>query len=556
MLHLKNQDLEIIRSILRQFLNHDQQALVFGSRVAMKNLKPKLNLREFSDIDIAIIGKEKLPSELIIKLKNAFEDSNLTIMVDIIDYNNVSDIFKKNIDNSHVKIFPYDADSQSNQKSFGQEFFNLDESEYNQDYFQAIKQEVLSDNKQKGIFDLGGRFKKYLQQSLSISSEISDKYQTLIVCGMGGSSLGAKAICGTRFFDSKNIQRSQKNDVKSGGKNGVGDKHDKKIHFLDNIHHQELNNFLASLDFKQTAFLFVSKSGKTMETICQTLLIIDFYQEQLAENNASNLYFITEDNSPDANPLAKIAANYRRPIIEHDKDVGGRYSCFTPVALIPVAFYNICISDYLNGALDMLNDFINNKTDLIEKGAYFLQQAEKRDLHIQVSMPYLARLYHFNYWYNQLLAESIGKNGKGITPLKALGSTDQHSVLQLFLDGKRDKFFSFLTTNNQNKGDDLKLPKYLADDMPYLQNNKLGDVIYANQEATIATIKDKKHLLRRFNIETLDEYIIGKLMMYFMLETIFYAYMVKINPFDQPAVEKGKIYAKSMLSKQETRNIS
>jgi len=556
MLHLKNQDLQIIRSILKQFLNHDQQALAFGSRVAMKNLKPKLNLREFSDIDIAIIGKEKLPSELIIKLKNAFEDSNLTIMVDIIDYNNVSDIFKKNIDNSHVKIFPDDADSQSYQQSFGQEFFNLDESEYNQDYFQAVKQQVLSDNKQKGIFDLGGRFKKYLQQSLSISSEISDKYQTLIVCGMGGSSLGAKAICGTRFFDSKNIQRSQKNDVKSGDKNSVGDKKDKKIHFLDNIHHQELNNFLASLDFKQTAFLFVSKSGKTMETICQTLLITDFYQEQLAENNASNLYFITEDNSPNANPLAKIAANYQRPIIEHDKDIGGRYSCFTPVALIPVAFYNICISDYLNGALDMLNDFVNNKTDLIEKGAYFLQQAEKRDLHIQVSMPYLARLYHFNYWYNQLLAESIGKNGKGITPLKALGSTDQHSVLQLFLDGKRDKFFSFLTTNNQNKGDDLKLPKYLADDMPYLQNNKLGDVIYANQEATIATIKDKKHLLRRFNIEILDEYIIGKLMMYFMLETIFYAYMVKINPFDQPAVEKGKIYAKSMLSKQETRNIS
>lgn len=419
----------------------------------------------------------------------------------------------------------------TNNQSFQQRFFNLDQTSYDLNYFQIIKQQIISENQQKGIFALDIRADQYLQKSLEVAKEISDKYKSLVVCGMGGSSLGAKAICGSKFFDLKYSKKPQ-------GKN---------IYFLDNIHHQNLHNFLETLNFDETAFLFISKSGRTIETTCQTLIITNFYQKQIAENKAKNLYFLTENDPENPNQLAKIANNYQRPIIDHDKDIGGRYSCFTPVALIPVAFYDINIAQYLQGAKDILSDFINNKTDLIERGSYFLQQAQKQNLNIQVSMPYIARLYHFNYWYNQLLAESIGKDGQGITPLKALGSVDQHSVLQLFLDGKKDKCFTFLTTNNKNKGDELKVPDYLADDLKYLKDNKLGDVIYANQEATIKTIKNKNYLLRRFDVEELNEYSLGQLMMYFMLETIFYAKIINVNPFDQPAVEEGKVYAKQML---------
>lgn len=119
---------------------------------------------------------------------------------------------------------------------------------------------------------------------------------------------------------------------------------------------------------------------------------------------------------------------------------------------------------------------------------------------------------------------------------------------------KKISFFTFLTTDNQNKGDRLKAPDYLEDDFAYLSNNKLGDVIYANQEATIKTIKNKNRLVRRFNIEELNEYSLGQLMMYFMLETIFYAKIINIDPFDQPAVEEGKIYAKEMLGKNLLAN--
>ena len=409
-----------------------------------------------------------------------------------------------------------------------QQFFNINFEKFDRNNFDKVKQKILHDNFKKGIFDLNKRSENYLNVSLKISNEISKKYQNLVICGMGGSSLGSKALCGAKFFD-LNYKKTKK-----------------KIYFLDNIHNQNLHEFLKNLNFNDTAFILISKSGNTIETLCQTISIIDFYKDQLAKNNARNLYFITQ-NDKELNPLAKIAQNLNRTIINHENDIGGRYSCFTEVALIPAKFYDFDISQYLAGGQKILNDFINNNNDLIERGIFFLQESQKQNLNIQISMPYIAKLYHFNYWYTQLLAESIGKNKKGITPIKAIGSVDQHSVLQLFLDGPRDKFFTFLTTCNINKGNKLVVPDYLKNDLKYLINNKLGDVINANQEATIKTIIDKKLITRRFNINELNEYNIGQLMMYFMIETIFYAYIIDVNPFDQPAVEDGKKYAKQIL---------
>ena len=418
----------------------------------------------------------------------------------------------------------------TNSNNLVQEYYNIDFEQFDINNFTPIKQKLLQENYQKNIFDINNRAKNYLNNSLEIAQEISDKYQNLVICGMGGSSLGAKALCGTKFFD-LNYKKTDKN-----------------IYFLDNIHHQNLHEFLQDLPFENTAFLLISKSGNTIETICQALTIIDFYKALLAKNNAQNLYFITQKNLI-KNSLAKIADNLKRPIITHENDIGGRYSCFSEVALIGAKFYGFDIEKYLLGGQKIMSNFINSNNDTIEKGVYFLQESQKKQLNIQIAMPYIARLYHFNYWYNQLLSESIGKNNQGITLLKAMGSVDQHSVLQLFLDGPKDKFFTFLTTSNINKGNNLIVPNYLKDNLSYLINNKLGDVINANQEATIKTIIDKNYLTRRFNINELNEYNIGQLMMHFMIETIFYAYTINTNPFDQPAVEKGKIDAKNILTK-------
>ena len=411
---------------------------------------------------------------------------------------------------------------------FTREFYNIDFDNFKKNFFNNLQQEVISENFGKGIFDLKNRYKSYLDKSLEISSEIKQKYKNLVICGMGGSSLGAKALCSNNFYDSYHHKLQN------------------KIYFIDNIHYHNLCEFLKILNFNETAFLFISKSGGTIETICQTLFITDYYKDELVNNNSQNLYFLTEDREKN-NPLYKIAKEHKREIIEHDKDIGGRYSCFTPVALIPAAFYDIDIKKYLDGALNMIDSFIKKSDKIFAEGVYFLQECQKNDLNIQVSMPYLSRLYHFNYWYNQLLAESVGKNGLGITPLKAIGSVDQHSVLQLFLDGPKDKFFTFLTSDHQKKGNKILVPDYLQDDLQYLNNSKLGDIIYANQESTIKSIKSKNHITRRFNFNDLDETGFGEIMMYFMLETIFYAKILGVSPFGQPAVEEGKIFAKEML---------
>ena len=421
----------------------------------------------------------------------------------------------------------------NNNFTFYQEFYNLNQDNFNKQYFAEKQNEIIKENNNKGIFDLSNRKNEYLKISLEVVNQIKDKYNNLIICGMGGSSLGARAICGSKFYDLM-----------------INKENDKKIHFLDNIHHQNFSYFLKNIDFHKSAFLFISKSGKTIETICQALLVTDFYKEQLKNNKSENLFFITEDNQED-NLLFKIAKNHARPIISHDKDVGGRYSCITPIALIPAGFYDIDIKQYLSGAENIISNFIANKTDIIQKGVYFLLQSQKRNFNTQVTMPYLARLYHFNYWYRQLIAESIGKNNKGITPLIALGSIDQHSILQLFLDGPKDKFFTFLATDNQSKGTDIIVPPYLKNDLNYLINKKLGDVIYSNQEATIKTIVNKNHMVRKINIKELDEFTTGEIMMYFMLETIFYAKLIKVDPFNQPSVEEGKKYTRDILSLQK-----
>jgi len=384
-----------------------------------------------------------------------------------------------------------------------------------------IQQKLSAQYTNKNIFSLASRKEQYHDITVKIGQELKENYDNLIIFGMGGSSLGGKTLCGFNFFN-------------LGNENSV-----KKTFFIDNIHYHNLSAFLKNLDFDKTAFLIISKS------LCQTLILLKYYQAELDKNHAKNLYFISEETD---NPLTKIAKNYNREIIIHDKDIGGRYSCFTPVALIPAYFCDVNIEEFLAGGVANLENFTKNLTDDVKIGANYLNYCYEKKLKTQVFMPYLHRLYHLTYWYNQLLAESIGKKQHGITPLKALGSIDQHSVLQLFLDGPKDKFFTFLTSDTQNLGDKLHIPDYLKEDLAYFENNHLGDVIYANQEATIDTIKSKNNIVRKFNVNNFNEFGLGEVMMHFMLETIFFAAILDINPFDQPEVESGKVKAREIMS--------
>ena len=360
-----------------------------------------------------------------------------------------------------------------------------------------------------------------------VSNKIQNKYKKLIIFGMGGSSFGGQALCGTKFYQYLNKNLTT------------------QIIFIDNIHYHNFSIFLEELSYQDTAFLTISKSGSTLETLSQILVTKSFFEKEIQKFGAKNFFFITENTD---NPLSQVAASMDCNIIPHHLKIGGRYSCFTSVAMIPAHIVNINLSEYVLGGKNIIEDFLNNgEQSIVFKGATLLNAIIKKGYSNHVFIPYLQRLYQMIYWYAQLFAESLGKNGKGMTPVKAIGSVDQHSQLQLFLEGPKNKFFTFITQSTQNLGNKIIIPQNVSN-IDYLNNNTLGNVINANQEATIKSLINKGCPVRRIHFHQFNDKALGEIMMFFMLETILLGYTTKIDPFDQPAVEIGKKIASTNLS--------
>ena len=366
-----------------------------------------------------------------------------------------------------------------------------------------------------------------IKQAKEIATEIKSKYKKLIIFGIGGSALGGQALCGSKFYEYFNKDLPV------------------EIIFIDNIHYHNFSIFLEGLDFATTAFLTISKSGGTTETLSQILVTLDYFDKRIKEQGADNFYFLVEDD--EEKPLHKIATSLNRPIIPHSKSIGGRYSCFTAVSLIPAYLAGVDIDKLILGAKNMLDDFLHSENSLVSESGILLHSVMSSNIGSHVFIPYLQRLYQGVYWYAQLLAESLGKDGKGMTPIKALGSVDQHSQLQLYLDGPKDKFFTFITQHTAGIGNKIKVPDNLKQQLDFLDDKYLGDVINANQDATIESLKESGALVREFRFLNFDDESYGQLLMFFMLETILLGYMLDVNPFDQPAVEVGKKKAKAIL---------
>ena len=166
-------------------------------------------------------------------------------------------------------------------------------------------------------------------------------------------------------------------------------------------------------------------------------------------------------------------------------------------------------------------------------------------------MPYIDRLQNLSLWYRQLWAESIGKNGFGLTPVNALGTVDQHSQLQLYLDGPRDKFFTIIGKKKKSKSLELDCSFAKSQMFHPLHGKTLEQLLVAEMKATIETIKNKKLPLRYIEVNEIAEMELGALVMFLFLETIFCCYLINVNPFDQPAVEEGKILTKKYLENEK-----
>ena len=165
-------------------------------------------------------------------------------------------------------------------------------------------------------------------------------------------------------------------------------------------------------------------------------------------------------------------------------------------------------------------------------------------------MPYIDSLNNLSFWYRQLWAESIGKQNKGITPINALGTVDQHSQLQLYLDGPKDKFFTIIAKNHRGSKEKLDCTYSINSKFKILHNKSMDDLLNAEMRATVETLKNKKIPIRTIMLESMNERCLGNLMMFFFLETIFGCFLMNVNPFDQPAVEEGKKLTKKYLQNE------
>ncbi len=355
---------------------------------------------------------------------------------------------------------------------------------------------------------------KEIENIKNLARELQN-YKKIVIIGVGGSSLGGKTF------------------------NEIGKNKD-KVDFLESIDPGTIAKKISQLNLTETFFVVISKSGNTIETICQTLILVEkLKQEQISAQE--KFLFITQDRD---NPIAKIAKSINCKIYHHPEDVGGRFSCFTVVGLLPAILSGLDIDKIIIGAKDIVTDFINNPSNNIAKSAATQSDLFDQNIRGNVMMPYIDDLKKFTDWYRQLWAESLGKNGFGSVPINSLGTVDQHSQLQLYLDGPKDKFFTFFV--NKNHRAEFKIND--LDDVATLFGNKnLSSIVAIEAKTTIESLIAKNCPVRLFELEEMNERSLSALMMHMFLEVILLAKIRNIDPFDQPEVEKRKINAKSLL---------
>jgi len=360
-----------------------------------------------------------------------------------------------------------------------------------------------------------------LKKTINKVSKFSEGKTVFLVFGTGGSNLSAKALI--------NILQEKQKTI---------------IEFFDNIDPINFKNRIQQIDLKSAGFIIISKSGSTPETLSQFGSLIEiFSQKKLLDFLYKNSLIITEDKP---NPLLNIAHSNNCLVLNHEDNIGGRYSVFSNVGMVPAILAGLNVEQIHKGAFEEINKFFQN--EYLYLGQFLRFQNINKKITNSVLMTYSDALFYFGKWYLQLWAESIGKDNKGITAIHAIGTTDQHSQLQLYLDGPQDKFFTFFTTNHAHKGFKLHSKTMKDNNIDYLVDKTMGDLMQAEQKATIDTFKQNKFSLREINIEEINEFTIGRLMAFSIMETVATCLYYDVNPFNQPAVEQGKLLTKKYLS--------
>ena len=336
-------------------------------------------------------------------------------------------------------------------------------------------------------------------------------YKNIIILGMGGSVLGTKSIYSFLKYKIK-----------------------KNVFFFDNLDPNLYLQYKKINKLKNSCFIVVSKSGNTLETITNLCAV---FSEKLLKNK---LIIITEIKD---SALINIGNKYNAEIISHQEFIGGRYSVLSETGMLPAALMGLNINKFKN-----LKIFLKNKkfvSSLIQNVSAIYTLTTKK-INNSVVLNYDSSLNDLSYWYQQLVAESLGKKGKGIYPTLSFGPKDNHSLLQLYLDGPKDKFFTFLNTSKKENFFKIH-SEIVPQNMAFLKKKNLKVIIKAQCDATKNIFKIKKIPFREIIFNKKNENELGEIFTFFVLETILLSRLMKINPFDQPAVEQVKIETKKIL---------
>ena len=360
-------------------------------------------------------------------------------------------------------------------------------------------------------------------------SEKLQKFENVLFLGTGGSSLGGKTL--VSLMDNIFINATRP-----------------RVFFVENVDSSSIHGLLQNIDLKKSACVVTSKSGETIETIAQFFFVFhEFKKKKISIKK--RFFIITEDKQ---STLKEIQESENLDFYPHPIDIGGRYSVFSIVGLIPSKTIGFDIKRFCNGGKSFLKEIENeNNFDYYYTPISNLVDLTKKGVNMSIVMPYHDSLNNLSFWYRQLWAESIGKKGKGITPLNALGTVDQHSQLQLYLDGPKDKFFTFIGKARYKSVTKLDCRYSKSKTFQDLHQKSLEELLNAEMNATIKTISNKKIPIRRITLESYNEKYIGSLMMFFFIETIFSCFLLEVNPFDQPAVEEGKKLTNRFLRHNE-----
>ena len=373
---------------------------------------------------------------------------------------------------------------------------------------------------------------------------VENRFDNVLVLGIGGSALGAIAFCHALLNPNWNLLTKEER----GGY--------PRIFFLDNIDPDEIQSLLNILDLKRTLVNVITKSGSTAETMAQFMIIKDKMQSLLGDDYRKNIVATTDKQS---GVLRQIANEEGYKTFVVPDDVGGRFSVFSPVGLVPMALVGIDIDDIMNGIktmdLALKNTDINKNIAAQNALVHYLMDTQKGH-YITVMMPYSSRLKYVSDWFVQLWAESLGKEidrdgnivNIGPVPIKALGATDQHSQIQLYNEGKHDKLINFIRVDEFDNV--VEIPKIFEfTGINYLGGKTINELINAEADATRVALTDYKRPNVTIYMDKVDAYNIGQLLYMLEVQTAIAGELYNIDTYNQPGVEQAKNYTYALMGR-------